>query len=72
MVSFLRLQPDAHPFHRYVQYGRAVPCGWDRPLQLRCDEINGRIGLDQGFEAGILLRGPFVVAVFGHGNSPAP
>jgi hypothetical protein len=32
--------------------------------------MNGRIGLDQGFEPGILFRGPFVVAVSGHGNSP--
>jgi hypothetical protein len=22
-----RLEPDPYPFHRYVQYGRAVPCG---------------------------------------------
>jgi hypothetical protein len=28
--------------------------------------MNGRIGLDQGFEADILFRGPFVVGVFGH------
>jgi hypothetical protein len=32
--------------------------------------MNGRVGLDQGFEQGILVRGPFVVAVFGHCNSP--
>jgi hypothetical protein len=32
--------------------------------------MNGRVGLDQGFEPGILFRGPFVVAVSGHGNSP--
>jgi hypothetical protein len=32
--------------------------------------MKGRIGLDQGFEPGILFLGPLVVAVFGHGNSP--
>jgi hypothetical protein len=32
--------------------------------------MNGRIGLDQGFEPGIFFRGPFVAAVFGHGDSP--
>jgi hypothetical protein len=31
--------------------------------------MNGRVGLDQGFEPGILFRGPFVAAVFGHGDS---
>jgi hypothetical protein len=33
--------------------------------------MKGRIGLDQGFEQGILFRGPFFVAVFGHGK-PTP
>jgi hypothetical protein len=69
-LALLRLDPDLYPFHQYVQYLSAGPYGWDRPLQLRCDEMNGRISLDQGFEQGILFRGPFVVAVFGHGNSP--
>jgi hypothetical protein len=63
-LPFLRLQPDPYPFHRYVQCARAGPYGDHRPLQLRCDEMNGRIGLDQGFEPGILFRGPFVAAVF--------
>jgi hypothetical protein len=66
LASSLRLQPDPYPFYRYVQCARAGPYGWDRPLQLRCDKMNGRIGLDQGFEAGILFRGPFAAAVFGH------
>src|SRR6202161_1440899 len=66
----LRLQPDTYPFYRYVQSARAGPYGSDRPLQLRCDEMNGRISLDQGLKEGILFRGPFVAAVFGHRNSP--
>jgi hypothetical protein len=64
--SFLRPRPDKYPFNRYVQRARASLYGRDRPLQLRCDEMKGRIGLDQGSEADILFWGPFVVGVFGH------
>jgi len=49
---------------------RAPFYGLGRPFHLCRDEIHGHAGLDQGFEAGVLYRGPFLVAVFGHGNSP--
>jgi hypothetical protein len=42
----------------------------DRPFHLCRDEINGHTGFDQGFKTDIVFSGPFVVTVFGHGNSP--
>jgi hypothetical protein len=66
MLFPFRPQPDSYPFHRYVQYLSARLYGIDRPFQLRCNKAGRCVGLDHGFEAGVLVRGPFGVGVFWH------